>query len=314
MLLTIYFNNCKIKKLLIKANIFLSHKVKYLCIHKYKPYFIQLRMNYKIKIPVFILILAGLLSCKAPSGNENTIILMKTNMGDIKLKLYDGTPIHRDNFVRLVKSGFYEGISFHRIIKDFMIQAGDPETKTGSSAALPDSLKTYTIPAEFNSQYFHKKGALAAAREGDDVNPQKRSSGTQFYIVQGVKYSDEELNQAEQRVNGSIKQSRFNTYIKETGDSLRQAGNPVNEAEIQQLASVKMFQFLSGYKDLKFPEEVRNIYKSLGGTPRLDGSYTVFGEVTEGIDIVDKIAGVQTGPGDKPVNDVKILKMKIVKN
>ena len=126
-------------------------------------------------------------------------------MGDIKIKLYDGTPVHRDNFIRLINSSFYDGISFHRIIKNFMIQAGDPLTKSASSKNFPDSLKTYTIPSEFDARYFHKKGALAAARQGNDVNPEMRSSGTQFYIVQGVKLTDNDLNEAENRINGNIK-------------------------------------------------------------------------------------------------------------
>ena len=114
------------------------------------------------------------------------LILMKTTLGDIKIKLYDETPLHRDNFIKLVNSGFYDGISFHRVINDFMIQAGDPLTRTVPISKTADTLNTYTIPAEFNRLHFHKKGALAAAREGNDVNPEMRSSGTQFYIVQGT--------------------------------------------------------------------------------------------------------------------------------
>jgi cyclophilin family peptidyl-prolyl cis-trans isomerase len=271
-------------------------------------------MNFYLKKSVFLLCLLSLISCKSPSGNENSMVLVKTSLGDMKIKLYDSTPVHRDNFIHLVNSHFYDGISFHRIIKNFMIQAGDPETKSGSSKNLPDSLKTYTIPAEFNNLYFHKKGALAAARQGDDVNPHKRSSGTQFYIVQGVKLSDDELNQLEQRINSIMKQGKFNTFIKATTDSVRMTGKEATDAEIQQIASIKMFQFLSSYKDFRLSEEERNIYKTLGGTPRLDGSYTVFGEVIEGLDIIDKIAEVPTDTNDKPLNDIKILKIKIVKN
>jgi peptidylprolyl isomerase len=271
-------------------------------------------MNNKLIKPVFLFLLISLMACKSPAGNDNTIVSMKTTMGDIKIKLYDGTPKHRDNFIQLVKSGFYEGISFHRVIKDFMIQAGDPDTKSPSGKNLPDSIKTYTIPAEFNSQYFHKKGALAAAREGDEVNPGMRSSGTQFYLVQGVVYSDADLNQAEQKINSNAKQSQFTSFMKATADSLRLTGKPISEAEVQQIASVKMFQYLTSYKDFKLPEENRSVYKSIGGTPRLDGSYTVFGEVIEGLDVIDKIAAVQTDNSDRPVNDVKILKIKIVKN
>jgi peptidylprolyl isomerase len=271
-------------------------------------------MNIYLKKSLYYIWVVSLISCTSPSHNENSMVLIKTSLGDIRIKLYDSTPIHRDNFIHLVNSHFYDGILFHRVIKNFMIQAGDPDTKSGSPKNLPDSLKTYTIPAEFNSLYIHKKGALAAARQGDDVNPQKRSSGTQFYIVQGVKFSDDELNQIEQRINSNIKQGKFNSFIKLTTDSIRMTGKVVSDAEIQQIASVKMFEFLSSYKDFRMSEEVRNIYKTSGGTPRLDGNYTVFGEVIEGLDIVDKVALVPTDSNDKPLNDIKIIKIKIVKN
>jgi len=271
-------------------------------------------MNTVFKRIILLPVLLFLISCNAPGGNENTTVSIKTTLGDISIKLYDGTPIHRDNFIKLVNSGFYEGISFHRVIKDFMIQAGDPITKTESKTALPDSLNTYSIPAEFNNIYFHKKGALAAAREGNDVNPEMRSSGTQFYIVQGVKFTDDELNIAEKRINSNIKQSLFNKLLKETADSVRLSGKIINDAEIQEIASVKMFQYLTENKDFQIPAEHRDIYKNTGGTPRLDRTYTVFGEVIEGLDVVDKIAAVQTDASDKPVTEIKILKIKIVKN
>ena len=271
-------------------------------------------MNLYFKKAVLLFFLISLISCNAPGGNENTTVLLKTTLGDIKIKLYDGTPAHRDNFIRLVNSSFYDGVSFHRIIKNFMIQAGDPATRSSSSKNLPDSLKTFTLPAEFNNMYFHKKGALAAAREGSDVNPEMRSSGTQFYIVQGVKYNDSELNLAEQQINSNMKQSRFNNFLKQTADSVRLAGKTMTDAKIQEIASVKMFQYLTTYKNFKIPDEQRKAYNTVGGTPRLDGTYTVFGEVTEGLDIVDKIADVPTDSNDKPLNDIKIIKIKIIKN
>ena len=175
-------------------------------------------------------------------------------------------------------------------------------------------METYTIPAEFNSQYFHKKGALAAAREGNDVNPEMRSSGTQFYIVQGVKYTDQELDQEEQRINSSLKQTLFNRLMKQTSDSVRLSGKSISDGEIQEIASMKMFQISYHHTSIINSPEQRNSYKTIGGVPRLDGTYTVFGEVIEGLDVVDKIAAVQTDNADKPVTDVKILKMKIVKN
>lgn len=271
-------------------------------------------MNSHFKKSLVLFSLIFIISCNAPRGNENTTVSVKTSLGEIKIKLYDGTPNHRDNFLRLVNSGFYDGISFHRIIKDFMVQAGDPSTKAGQATSLPDSMKTFTIPAEFNSLYFHKKGALAAARQGNDVNPEMRSSGTQFYIVQGAILNDIDLNLAEQRINSNLKQSRFNSLIKETADSLRRLGKSMTDAEIQEIASVNMFNYLSVYREYKISEEQRTVYKTSGGTPRLDGTYTVFGEVVEGLDIIDKIADVQTDNNDKPINEIKIIKIKIIKN
>jgi peptidylprolyl isomerase len=251
-------------------------------------------------------------SCSAPGGNENTVILMKTSLGDIKLRLYDETPIHRDNFIKLVNSGFYEGISFHRVINSFMIQAGDPLTRTVPIEKSADSLNTYTIPSEFNKDLFHKKGALAAAREGNDVNPEMRSSGTHFYIVQGVQLTDEDLVMAEKRISSNIKQGMFNKMIRQITDSSRLAGVQMSESEIQDMASVRLFNFFSANPTYEIPENQREVYKTTGGVPRLDGTYTVFGEVLEGLDVVDKIAAVKTDAADKPLEDVKILKIKIV--
>jgi peptidylprolyl isomerase len=251
-------------------------------------------------------------SCNAPGGNENAVIVMKTSLGDIKLRLYDETPIHRDNFIKLINSGFYEGISFHRVINNFMIQAGDPLTRSVPIAKSADSLNTYTIPSEFNKDLFHKKGALAAAREGNEVNPEMRSSGTHFYIVQGVTLTDEELNMAEQRSNSSIKQTLFNKAIRQIADSARLSGKPLSEGEVQDIASVRMFEFFTTNPSYKIPDNQRETYKTIGGVPRLDGTYTVFGEVLEGLEVVDKIAAVQTDAADKPLTEVKILKIKIV--
>jgi cyclophilin family peptidyl-prolyl cis-trans isomerase len=270
-------------------------------------------MTLIIKKTLFLLLFTTVVACNAPGGNQNTFILIKTTAGDIKVKLYDATPKHRDNFIKLVNSGFYDGVSFHRIIKNFMIQAGDPATRTANGITFPDSIKTYTIPAEFNSQYFHKKGALAAARQGNDINPEMRSSGTQFYIVQGEKYTDENLNMSEQMINNNIKQGMFSKLIHQVADSIRATGASATDAQVQEIATVKMFDYLTSYNPVKIPEEHRNVYKTAGGTPRLDNTYTVFGEVTEGLDIVDRIAAVTTDSGDKPIEDVKILKMKIVK-
>ncbi len=202
----------------------------------------------------FIVLFLGLLLLNnfGFGQNDQTVtekkFLLKTNYGDITLKLYNDTPKHRDNFIKLVTEGFYNGSIFHRVINHFMIQGG------GAKAGTADA--GYTIPAEILPKYFHKFGALAAARMPDHINPEKASSGSQFYIVQGKVYTDAELDSFEQ-------------YLKK-----------------------------------KFTPEERKAYKTVGGTPHLDGAYTVFGEVIDGFDVINKIAAVKTQTGDKPVEDV----------
>ncbi len=259
-----------------------------------------------------IIFLFSLISCSAQNSNENTIIQLKTTLGDITISLYDDTPLHRDNFIKLVNSGFYDGIYFHRVIQNFMIQGGDPSTRTVSFPESADSLNTYTVPSEFNRLHFHKKGAVAAAREGNNVNPEMSSSGTQFYIVQGTVFNDKELNIAEETINSNIRQAIFNKIIRHIADSATKSGKPLSDAEVQSLASYKMFNFLTSEGEYKIPDDQRVVYKTSGGVPRLDGTYTVFGEVLEGIEVVDKIASVPTITNDKPISDVKIIKAKIV--
>ncbi len=193
----------------------------------------------------------------AAQAQDETKVLIKTNYGDITVMLYDDTPLHRDNFIKLVNEGWFNGSPFHRIIKSFMIQGG----QNADGRQDPG----YRIPAEIKSNHFHKKGALAAARMADQVNPRKESSGSQFYIVQGQVWNETQLNMFESR------------YGKVFGAKQRQA------------------------------------YQAAGGSPHLDGDYTVFGEVTEGLNIVDIIAGVKTGYGDVPVEPVTIISMEIVK-
>jgi peptidyl-prolyl cis-trans isomerase B (cyclophilin B) len=270
-------------------------------------------MNILFKKLLIIPLILLIHSCNAPGGNDNTSILIKTTSGDIKIKLYDVTPVHRDNFIKLINSEFYDNVSFHRVIKDFMIQAGDPLTRPVNSKSYPDSLNNYTLPAEINSTCFHRKGALAAARKGNEENPEMRSSGTQFYIVHGIKYTDADLDQAELRINSNMKQSVFNKLISHITDSLRLSETTVSDSEIQEIASVKMFDYLSGNNNFKIPEDQRLIYKTIGGVPRLDGTYTVFGEVTEGLDVVDRIAATATDSNDKPLTDIRILKIKIIR-
>lgn len=249
--------------------------------------------------------------CSNSRPVQNVFVAINTSAGDIKIRLYDETPLHRDNFIKLVKSHYYDGILFHRVIKDFMIQTGDISTRSGEP--LSDTLANHTIPAEFNPSLYHKKGAVAAARTGNDVNPEMRSSGTQFYIVQGTRLSDEELDLSEQMINNSRKQAQFIMLLKEIADSNMKYNLNLNNSEIQERASLRLYDILESTPDYKLTDEQRNIYRSHGGVPRLDMTYTVFGEVVEGLDIVDKIASVDTNPYDRPVEDVKILRMKIVR-
>lgn len=226
-----------------------------------------------------VLLINCLIVISAFSQKDSTVkkkdrkrdVLMQTTMGDMVIRLSDSTPLHRDNFLKLVKVGFYDSILFHRVIKDFMIQAGDPNSKTASAGQpLGNGGPGYTIPAEFRTSLFHKKGVIAAARMGDNVNPTKASSGSQFYIVQGKVFTPGGLDSLEtMRLNGR-----------------------------------------------KIPAVQRAVYTTIGGTPHLDQGYTVFGEVVKGMDVVDKIAAVQTSRAqdrDRPLKDVRIVKMKLIK-
>lgn len=195
-------------------------------------------------------------------------VLLETNYGDIVVRLSDSTPLHRDNFLKLVKTGYYDSVLFHRVIKNFMIQSGDPDSKHAKPREpLGNGGPDYRIPAEFRTTLFHKKGVIAAAR---DNNPEKESSGSQFYIVQGKIFTDAGLDSVETyRLNGR-----------------------------------------------KIPADQREVYKTIGGAPHLDQGYTVFGEVVKGLDVVDKIATVQTSKGpdrDRPLDDVRIIKAKLIK-
>lgn len=200
-------------------------------------------------------------------NNYSQNIKIETNLGNITIKLYDETPMHKENFIDLISKKYYDGQLFHRVIKDFMIQTGDNNSLSAKPGQrLGNGGATYTIPAEINKKYYHKKGAVAAARQSDNINPLKESSGSQFYIVQGRVFSDKELDYMEQN----------NMHI-------------------------------------KFTDEQRKIYTTSGGSPHLDYSYTVFGEVIEGLDVIEKISQVATDQNDRPLKDVKIIKMYIVK-
>lgn len=200
---------------------------------------------------------------------KETHVVMETTMGTIELKLYDETPLHRDNFVQLVKENAFDSLLFHRVIQDFMIQGGDPDSKHAAPGALlGEGDRPYTLPAEFRLEQgiYHRRGVIASAREGDDVNPEQRSSAMQFYIVWGRVFDDEGLDIVQERLD------------QRTGGSVR------------------------------LTPEMREVYKTVGGTPHLDGQYTVWGEVVDGLDVVDAIQHVPTDDNDRPLEDVRILR------
>lgn len=249
------------------------------------------------------------------TGNE-TLVRLETTMGNITVKLYNETPKHRDNFIKLAKEGTYDSTLFHRVIKNFMIQAGDPQSKTATdTTTLGNGDVGYTLPAEFNPKFFHKKGALAAARLGDEVNPNKESSGCQFYIVTGRKFSEAQMISMENQLNDARLEAVFNElarkHMKEIYQ-LRKAGDNDGLLELQDSLEAQARDSVSQKPALKFSREQVAAYTTVGGAPHLDGAYTVFGEVTEGMDVVDRIQAVKTSRADRPVTDVRILKATVI--
>ena len=249
--------------------------------------------------------------------DKETMVLITTDYGSMKVKLYNETPQHRDNFIKLAQKGFYDGLLFHRVIKGFMIQGGDPESKNApASKQLGAGDVGYTIPAEFvYPKYYHKKGALAAARQGDQVNPEKRSSGCQFYIVQGDKLDDSKLNQMENMSINKEKEARFYQIVNQRNDEVKKLRIAKDQEGLQKLQTEILAQLekeFAGKTGAKMPEEMRKDYMTIGGTPFLDNEYTVFGEVVEGLEVIDAIAAVKTAPGDRPLQDVK-MKVEVLK-
>ncbi len=240
-----------------------------------------------------------------------TRLKIKTTEGDIIIRLYDETPKHRDNFLKLVKEEYFNGTLFHRVIKDFMIQGGDPDSRNATKGKMlgtggPD----YTIPAEFvYPQYFHKRGALSAARTGDEVNPNKESSGSQFYIVWGKTFKPAELKQMEHQMAMQQEQQVFNQLTREHHEEIMNLRRNRDRAGLQELQDKLIEQTKTTCKQQgkpTFTEEQVEAYTNIGGTPFLDNQYTVFGEVEEGLDIVERIQNCDTDRNDRPTEDIKI--------
>ena len=281
-------------------------------------------MKRNLVILLTVLAFGAIASCKPGQKNNSdmenekeTMLKIETTLGDIKVKLYNETPKHRDNFIKLAKEGIYNGTLFHRVIKDFMVQAGDPESKNAPKGKMLGAGDVgYTIPAEIvYPKYFHKKGALSAARQGDNVNPNKESSGCQFYIVTGKVFNDSTLIGMEQQMNENKLTAIFNSlaqkHMKEIY-KMRKANDEDGLYDLQEKLFAQAQEEVAKEPDFHFTKEQVEAYTTVGGTPHLDGEYTVFGEVVEGMDIVDKIQNVKTDRSDRPEEDVKIIKVSLL--
>ena len=272
---------------------------------------------------LFTLILCCITACNENKKKNNnmandnaTLVKIETTMGDITVKLYDETPKHKENFIKLVKEGVYDSTLFHRVIKNFMIQAGDPTSKTASATdTLGSGDVGYTIPAEFNPKFFHKRGVLAAARQGDDVNPNKESSGCQFYIVTGRTFSEAQMINMENQMNearlDTVFQALARKHMKEIY-KMRKANDMEGLMELQDSLENQARKEVAKEPALKFTPEQIKAYTTVGGAPHLDGNYTVFGEVVDGMNVVAEIETAKTNRQDRPTQDIRILKATVV--
>ena len=276
--------------------------------------------KYAILTFMFFL-LVGINISKCQTYSKETI-LISTAYGNMKVKLFNETPLHRDNFIKLVKQRFYDSLLFHRVINHFMIQGGDPDSKTANDTmALGNGDVDYWIPAEFNRKLYHKKGMLAAAREDDEVNPGKESSGSQFYIVMGKTFDSATLRKIELRINKDLIQ-KINYNVAFGGKSyklkqyyMRLSGEKKDDSlktVRRQLTDSISIDRYNKTPHFTFTPEQRKTYATIGGTPHLDMNYTVFGEVVEGLDIIDKIAAMKTGKNDRPLENLR-MKISIIK-
>jgi peptidyl-prolyl cis-trans isomerase B (cyclophilin B) len=242
--------------------------------------------------------------------DNDYVVTIKTSYGDMVAILYDETPKHKENFIKLAKEHFFDSTLFHRVIEGFMIQGGDPDSKGAASGQpLGRGGPGYTIDAEFNPKFFHEKGALSAARLGDQQNPTKASSGSQFYIVQGTKMTEEELKIDQMKLNQAMQQFFQDSVNRPAYDSivaLYESGNmkAYQDYVIQLKPRVEKATGISAEKSVS--PEVLKAYTTVGGAPNLDGGYTVFGKVIKGLEVVDKIAAVPKGLGDRPIEDIRM--------
>jgi len=268
----------------------------------------------KICIVIFSLSTTLGFSQKENLLQERAKVKMETNHGTIILELYNETPIHRDNFIKLVKRGTYDKLLFHRVIENFMIQSGDTKSNTAQpNDTLGANELPYTIKAEFHSKLFHKKGVLAAAR-GD--HPERESSSTQFYIVQGKVYNDSLLNISEKRINNWLarhymrKDKAYKSVFKNLKKAIKKEDRNTYKTYADSIDVLS--KKYTNYERYTIPKHHRETYKTLGGAAHLDQNYTVFGEVISGLEVVDAIAKSKTNKLDRPIKDVQIISVKII--
>lgn len=264
---------------------------------------------------ILILVLLSIIKTGLCQSFSKETILISTLHGNIKIRLFNETPLHRDNFLKLVKEHVYDSLLFHRVIEEFMIQGGDPDSKHADALKLlGDGDLDYTIPAEIRPELFHKKGMLCAARNGDDINPSKASSACQFYIVQGKKRTEDDLLSFERRINkqllNRLKDSILNApaqaTLQQKLNTFKGGSNPDSLLIYTKQLSLLTDQAYALTAHFTFPEAHKQVYKTLGGTPHLDSNYTIFGEVTEGLAVIDKIAAAKTGKNDRPLIDIRM--------
>lgn len=265
-------------------------------------------------LAIFMIMNSQNLKAQDASDIPGPVVELKTTLGDIVVKLYDDTPLHRDNFLKLVKDGFYDNVIFHRVIDQFMVQTGDPDSRNAKPGQMLGSgSPDYTIEAEIQyPAHYHKYGALAAARTGDDFNPEKRSSGSQFYIVTGQNYTSAQLNADNQRKISQQRQKLFQKISKEYADQIRMMSEVGDQEGLEKLRQKLISQVEKEIPMTPVPQALEADYTTIGGTPFLDGEYTVFGEVLKGMDVVEKIQKAETDRNDRPLEDIRILSVKIL--
>ncbi len=275
-------------------------------------------MKHLLKKSCLLLAIAAISSCSLSQNRpvpEGPMVLIKTKYGDMKVVLYNETPLHRDNFMKLTKEGIFDSLIFHRVIKGFMVQGGDPQSKRATKdQLLGDGDLNYTVPAEIVTGIIHKKGVIAAARNGDEENPQRRSSATQFYLAQGKVYKLDDLPALEQNLNSRAAETLFLKMKAEKIDTLMLFQMARNQEGYDKLLA-KLKQKATHYYDinpLKLTKQQIETYTTLGGIPHLDGAYTVFGEVLDGLAVIDSIAAQPTGANNRPLENIR-MKIEVIR-